>query len=372
MAPPSGTTAPTAGPATAPPSPRDTRGRSSRSARSGSWRRQRCRSGCRLSSPGQPPPTPGRRPGDLRRPRRPPPPPRLQVLLPRPRRGPQAHRSLRPQPQQAAPLPRRGARGLAPARAPGASPGDAAAAEEGGEGEQGAKSAALASRATAPAGYAAAPSTPRSWGTDPARSPSASQGAAAAAAEGREGAKYRATANNSHSHTSPLKPYPPKAAFPTGRTRHVRPPAPERTRQQHDAGRVIRKGGDSAQAGQFAGHESAERGTGGDRGSTQGQTQGTGLAHAASIEGESAGKVPRPAAAGGDRAPAAHGTTRDKEPERARARGGHAGARAGRQGGRPRSAWSGAGRGQRAWAQPRAWTRVREGYRRRQCRPGRR
>ena len=122
-------------------------------------------------------------------------------------------------------------------------------------------------------------------GNGPRAGPDRLAGAAAAAAEGREGAKYRAHANPSHTQTSPPKPYPPKAAFPTGRTRHIRPPAPERTppgvtlrqlRRQQDARRVIREGGDSAQARQGAGHGRAERGTGGDRGSAQGQTQGAG------------------------------------------------------------------------------------------------
>ena len=76
----------------------------------------------------------------------------------------------------------------------------------------------------------------------------------------------------------PPKPFPPKAAFPAGRTRHVRPPAPERTlhgvtlpqlRRQQDARRVIRGRADSVQAGQGAGHRSAEREAGGDRGSAQ-------------------------------------------------------------------------------------------------------
>ena len=79
IAPPSGTTATTAGPAPAPPSPRETRGRPSRSATVGAWRRRRCRSGRRPGSRGQPPPTPGRQSGDLRQPRRPPPPPRLRA-----------------------------------------------------------------------------------------------------------------------------------------------------------------------------------------------------------------------------------------------------------------------------------------------------
>ena len=130
-------------------------------------------------------------------------------------------------------------------------------------------------------------SEPRHCTGRPRRIPQhTSAGAAAAAAEGREGAKYRAHAIPIHTHTSPPKPYPPKAAFLTGETRHDRPLAPERTppgftlpqlRRQQDARRVIREGGDSAHAGQGASHGSAERGTGGDRGGPQGQTQGAGL-----------------------------------------------------------------------------------------------
>ena len=71
---------------------------------------------------------------------------------------------------------------------------------------------------------------------------------------------------------------------------------------------MIREGGDSAQAGQGAGHGNAERGTGGDRGSAQGKTQGAGRS-----EGGSAGKVPRLAAVEGDRGRAADVTMRDKE-----------------------------------------------------------
>ena len=99
----------------------------------------------------------------------------------------------------------------------------------------------------------------------------------ASAAVGREGAKYRAHANPTHTHTSPPKPFPPKP-FPPGRTRHVRPPAPERSppgvtlpqlQRQRDARRVIQEAGDGAQAELRASHGSAERGTGGDRGSAQ-------------------------------------------------------------------------------------------------------
>ena len=156
--------------------------------------------------------------------------------------------------------------GVAPAQAPGALPGATASAEEGGESAQGVDTAALASRATAPAGHATAPGTPRAQGTDPARAPGASPGAAAAAAVGRDGAKCRAHASPTLAHTSPLKLFPLRP-FPTGRTQHVRPPTP---------GRVIREGGDCPQAGQGASHGSAERGTGGDRGSAQGHTQGAG------------------------------------------------------------------------------------------------
>ena len=59
-------------------------------------------------------------------------------------------------------------RGVAPAQEPGASPRAAAAAEGSGEGARGVAIAAPASRATASAGHAAVPSTPRKRGTDPA------------------------------------------------------------------------------------------------------------------------------------------------------------------------------------------------------------
>ena len=74
-------------------------------------------------------------------------------------------------------------------------------------GAQGAETAALASRATAPTCHTAAPSTPRAQGTGPGRAPSASLGAAAAGAESREGAKYRAHTKLSHIHTSTPKPH---------------------------------------------------------------------------------------------------------------------------------------------------------------------
>ena len=175
-------------------------------------------------------------------------------------------------------------RGVAQAQEPDASPRAAISAEGSREGARGVATAAPASRATASDGHAAALSTPRKQGTDPARATGASPAAAAAAAVGREGAKYRAHANPTHTHTSPPKPFPPKP-FPPGRTRHVRPPAPERSppgvtlpqlQRQQDARRVIQEGGDGAQAELRASHGSADRGTGGDRGSAQGHVQGAG------------------------------------------------------------------------------------------------
>ena len=138
-------------------------------------------------------------------------------------------------------------RGLVPAQETGASPRAAAAAEGSWEGARGVSTAAPASRATASAGHAAAPSTPQTRGTDPARATGASPVAASAAAVGREGAKCRAHTNPTHTHTSPPKPFPPKP-FPPGRTRHIRPPAPERSppgvtlpqlQRQRNARRVI-------------------------------------------------------------------------------------------------------------------------------------
>ena len=166
----------------------------------------------------------------------------------------------------------------------------------------------LASRTTAPAGHAAAPSTPRARETDPARVQSASPGAAAAAAVGREGAKYRAHANPTHIHTSPPKHFSRKAAFPAGWTRHVRPPAPERSapgvtlpqlRRQQDARHVIWEGGDSAQAGQDAGPGSADWGAEGDRGSAQGQTQGAGLGGRSKERGRKRGQDTEASGSGG-------------------------------------------------------------------------
>ena len=157
---------------------------------------------------------------------------------------------------------------------------------EGAPGAQGAETAAPAGHATAPTDYAAAPGTPTAQEIARARALGTSPGAAAAAAGGREGAKYRAHTNPSHNHTSPTKPYPPKAAFTKGRLRPVRPPVPVRTppgitlpqlRRQQNIRRGIKEGGDGAQTGQGAGHGSAQRGTGGDRASAQGQAQGTGL-----------------------------------------------------------------------------------------------
>ena len=166
-----------------------------------------------------------------------------------------------------------------------------------GKGARGVATAALARHGTASAGHAAAPSTPRKRGKDPARATGASLAAAAAAAVGREGAKYRAHAYPTHTHTSPPKPFPPKP-FPPGRRRHVRPPAPKRSppgitlpqlQRQRNARRVIQEGGDGAQAELRASHGSAEQGTGGDRGSAQGHAQGAGRGTRGKEQGRSSG-----------------------------------------------------------------------------------
>ena len=187
--------------------------------------------------------------------------------------------------------------GVAPAQESGASPGAAAAAEESREGTRGVATAAPASRATASAGHAATPSTPRKRGNDPARATGASPAAAAAAAVGRESAKYRAHANPTHTHTSPPKPFPPKP-FPPAQARHVRPQAPERSppgitlpqlQRQRDARRVIHEGGDGAQAELRPSDGSAERGTGGDRGSAQERAQRAGQGIRGREQGRSSG-----------------------------------------------------------------------------------
>ena len=161
------------------------------------------------------------------------------------------------QPQATASDPEPPASDLAPAQ------GGACAAEtadptalplEGAPDAQGAAAAALPS-------HAMAPGTPPAHGTVPDRTRGASPGTSAAAAESREGARYRAHSKPSHNQTSPHKLYPPKAAFPEGRPRPVYPPTPERTppgitlpqlRQ-----RVVEEGGD--------GHGGAGRGAYGSR-----------------------------------------------------------------------------------------------------------
>ena len=207
-------------------------------------------------------------------------------------------------------------RGVALAQEPGASPRAAAAAEGSGEGARGVATAAPASRATAAAGHAAAASTPRKQANDPARATGASPVAADAAAVGREGTKYRAHANPTHTHTSPPKPFPPKP-FPPGRTRHVRPPASERLppgvtlpqlQRQRDARGVIEEGGNGAQAELRASHGSAERRTGGDRGSAQEHAQRAG-------QGTRGREQERSSGGGAD------GTTQGREPGRGRGTG---------------------------------------------------
>ena len=166
------------------------------------------------------------------------------LLAGRPRAAP-----TDPRPPAQEPVPAEEAAPAAQATAPAAPPSKEA------PGEQGAESAAAASRAAARAGQTAAPCTPLQRETGPARALSASPGAAAAAAESRQGATYRAHTKPSHTRTSPLKPYPPKAAFRKGRPRPVRPPAPTRTalgitlpqlQRQREAERVIQEGGDRA------------------------------------------------------------------------------------------------------------------------------
>ena len=141
-------------------------------------------------------------------------------------------------------------------------------------------------RDTASAGHAATPSTPRKRGRNPARATDASPAAAAAAAVGRESAKYRAHANPTHTHTSPPKPFPPKP-FPPARERHVRPPTRERSppgvtlpqlQRQRDARRVVQEGRSSG------GEQSAGSGR-----RDSGQGAGKGLGHGKGAQGRGPG-----------------------------------------------------------------------------------
>ena len=62
---------------------------------------------------------------------------------------------------------------------------------------------------------------------------------------------------------------------------------------------MIREGGDSAQAGQVAGHGSAERRTGGDSGSAKGQTQVAGLGARGKERGRRHGQGTEASSSGG-------------------------------------------------------------------------
>ena len=170
----------------------------------------------------------------------------------------------------------------------------------------------------APASRVAASSTPSARGTGPTQAPSASLAAASAAAEGRESAKYRVHSKPSNTCTSPPKSYPPKVAFPQGRPRTVRPPAPKRMppgitllqlQQQRDARRLIQEGGDGAQAGQGASQTSVGRGAEGDRGSAQGRTQGMGQGAHGKKRGQGHGKGSRASGSRGGQAHVARQST---------------------------------------------------------------
>ena len=186
-----------------------------------------------------------------------------------------------------------GVRGVATA-ATGASSAAATAAKESEEGARGAAAATPAGRDTASAGHAAAPSTPRKQGKNPARAADASPAAAAAAAVGRESAKYRAHANPTHTHTSPPKPFPPKP-FPPGRERHVRPPTRERSppgvtlpqlQRQRDARRVVHEGRSSGGEGSSGRRDRQGAGEGPGHGKgAQGHGQG------AQVQGVGRGEV---------------------------------------------------------------------------------
>ena len=147
-------------------------------------------------------------------------------------------------------------------------------------GAQCAGTAAPASRVTAPAGHTVAPSPLPAHRTGPARASSVSPGAAAAAAEGREGTSTAPTQGPSHPQTSPPKPYPAKAAFPKGRPRAIRHPAPPgmspgitlpQLQQQRERPALDPGGGGRRTGG--AGYQPRERQTRGGR--RQGERPGT-------------------------------------------------------------------------------------------------
>ena len=122
----------------------------------------------------------------------------------------------------------------------------------------------------APASHATANSTPPAWGTGASWAQGAWLGVTAAAAEGREAAKYRANIKRSQTHVSPPKPCPPKAAFRAGRPRPVCALMPKRTPTgitlPQLQRQVVQAGGDGDWAGQGASQGGRARGGGRPRG----------------------------------------------------------------------------------------------------------
>ena len=234
-------------------------------------------------------------------------------------------------------------RGADPARATGASSAAATTAKESEEGARGAAAATPAGRDTASAGHAATPSTPRKRGKNPARAADASPAAVAAAAVGRESAKYRTHANPTHTHTSPPKPFPPKP-FPPGRERHVRPPTRERSppgvtlpqlQRQRDARRVVQEGRSSG------GEQSAGSGRRDRQGAGEGPGHGKGAqgrGQGARVQGAGRGEV-------GERAGQGVGDGR-RDPRHGQGAGERPGHRKGAQGRGQGAQAQGAGRGE--------------------------
>ena len=211
-----------------------------------------------------------------------------------------------PEPSTQKPTPTEEMASVAQAASPAAPP------PEGAPGAQGAETAAPAGRATAPTDHSRGTCTPLAQGLPPARALSASLGAAAAAAGGKEGAKYRAHTNPSHTHTPPSRtpPMPPSLrgrCGPSAPRYHAAAAAAATGRLARDPGGAGRRAGGAgvpATRARSGGREATgEVPEDGGRGQVR--------AHAAKSEGQGAGKAPRPAAAEGGRARAGEKATRD-------------------------------------------------------------
>ena len=199
------------------------------------------------------------------------------------------------------------ARRVAPAQDPGASPGAVAAAGGAGRLHGGLRPRPWRARPPPRPATPRPPARRRRGGRTP-RGPRAPRGGPPQQQQWAGRARSTARTPTPPTPTQAPPSRSPPSPSPWGGRGTFAPPAPERLppgvtlpqlQRQRDARRVIQEGGDGAQAGQSASHGSAERGTGGDRGSAQGHAQGAGQGTRGKEQGHKHGRGAEASSSGG-------------------------------------------------------------------------